>query len=287
MQSGILILWSTMKLKLLADNLSKELDRIERSAPSILEQSRRSIQCCRALLASFRKEVISKNFLSEADEIEFFKEIKLVPLSELIYHKKIYHLEICFPNSTPSKQKKFIKDQLKIYNQFFLSNIDFGQYIQLGFTHFDHIYFTRKPVDELPIIGFGDYVEDPKFCTPKDLTLAKFKAYGKLVLFLKKKLQSLTNNTNLANGKTQHLRWTGTKIDLIELIYALHTSGVIQGGQSGLKDVASAYEELFNIDLGNYYRKFIELRSRKLVERTRFIDRLKSSLIQRMEEADN
>ncbi|MDJ0644494.1 MAG: RteC domain-containing protein [Flavobacteriaceae bacterium] len=287
MQLEILILWSTMKLKLLADNLLEELSRIERSAPSIIERSRRSIQSCRVLLSKFRKEIIQKGFQSESDEIQFFKEIKQVPLVELIYHKKIYQLEICFPSSTSNRQKKFIKEQLETYNQFFLRNIDFGQYTQLSHTHFDNNYFTRKPIDELPILGFSNYVEDPEFSTPKDLTLAKFKAYGKLTLYLNEKLHSFTHNGNAVNGKAQHLRWTGTKIDLIELVYALQASGAIQGGESGVKEVASACESLFNVDLGNYYRKFIELRSRKLVERTRFIDRLKSSLIERMKEADD
>ncbi|PRX53982.1 RteC domain-containing protein [Flagellimonas meridianipacifica] len=275
-----------MDYKLLADNLLGELDQIKRSIPSILKQSLQSIQACRKLLVALRKEIITNGFHSEPEEIEFFKSIKQVPQSQLIYFKEVYKIEAYLPRGTINRRKKFIKEQLESYNRFFLRHIDFGLYIQIGSTHFDKHYYTRKTVEEFPILGYDNYMEDPEFCTPKDLTLAKFKAYGRLTVYLNEKLHSLSQEPNVANDKPPNLRWTGNKIDLIELIYALNASGSIKG-RGGIKELAASCESLFDIDLGNYYRKFIELRNRKLVERTRFLDTLKSSLIQRMEEADD
>ena len=45
------------------------------------------------------------------------------------------------------------------------------------------------------------------------------------------------------------------------------------------------YETMFNIQLGDYYRSFLEIRQRK-IHLTKFIDRLKESLLKRMEESD-
>jgi hypothetical protein len=118
------------------------------------------------------------------------------------------------------------------------------------------------------------------------MLLSQFKAYGELVTHLRQKQKQLTYPRTKIFSQQHGLKWAGNKIDLIELIYALHASGSIKGA-TGIKQVAEACEELFDVDLGNYYRKFIELRNRKLVERTHFLDTLKSSLIQRMEEADD
>ena len=87
----------------------------------------------------------------------------------------------------------------------------------------------------------------------------------------------------LANG--DRLSWTASKTDLIELIYALQASGAIKSGTAGIKEMASACESIFDLNLGNVYRTFLEIRERK-IDLTKFIDRLKSALLQRMEETD-
>lgn len=81
------------------------------------------------------------------------------------------------------------------------------------------------------------------------------------------------------------LEWNATKTDLIDLIYALQTSGAIKDGTARIKEMATAYEQMFNLDLGNYYRIYIEIRERK-VERIKFIDKLNSSINARMELED-
>jgi hypothetical protein len=81
------------------------------------------------------------------------------------------------------------------------------------------------------------------------------------------------------------LFWTGSKTDLIELIYALDSSGSINSGTADIKEVASVCEQIFNIDLGNYYHTFIEIRSRKS-NSTKFINSLKASLLKRLKKSD-
>ncbi len=85
--------------------------------------------------------------------------------------------------------------------------------------------------------------------------------------------------------KPSKLFWTGSKTDLVELLYALHASEFINGGTVDIKEMASHFEHFYNVDLGNYYHTFIEIRSRK-TSRTRFLDRLIELLQQRMEALD-
>ncbi len=275
-----------MELRALSHNLKSKLDELQRETTEILEQTHKSIVLCRNVLLQFRKEISKKAFTSVKEEIDFFKSIKPEVLSKLLYFKEIYTIEINFPKVQKENQKKFIKKQLDRYEYFFSSHIDFGQYIEMNYTHFDDYYFTRKTNDQILVLPSFFHLEDPEFNTPGDTLLAQFKAYSNVVLYLHKKLATIFLDHQESFAKKNSLRWTGHKIDLIELIYALHSSGAVQNGESGINEIAIACEALFAVDLGNYYRKFLEIRNRK-IDRTRFLDSLKSNLVQRMDDADN
>lgn len=52
---------------------------------------------------------------------------------------------------------------------------------------------------------------------------------------------------------------------------------------SDLKQIATYFESVFNVSLGDYYRTFLEIRIRKS-GRTNFIDDIKQKLIARIQE---
>jgi hypothetical protein len=90
--------------------------------------------------------------------------------------------------------------------------------------------------------------------------------------------------------KSQHepkgkMIWTGSKVSLTEIMYAFHTKGVFNNGAAELKEIASYFEEIFHIDLGQYRRTFLEIRNRKS-DKTKFIKALDEELLKRMEETD-
>ena len=80
--------------------------------------------------------------------------------------------------------------------------------------------------------------------------------------------------------------WTGSKVSLTELLYALHSEGVFNNGAVDLKNIAEYFEDIFDIDLGQYRRTFLEIRVRKS-ERTKFINSLKENLTKRMDNSDD
>lgn len=81
------------------------------------------------------------------------------------------------------------------------------------------------------------------------------------------------------------LTWTGPKASLIESIYTLHSVEVFNRGKADIKLIASAFETLFNVSLGNCYRVIQEIRIRKS-GRTNFLDQLKKKLQERIDECD-
>lgn len=67
------------------------------------------------------------------------------------------------------------------------------------------------------------------------------------------------------------------------MIYALYSQGAF--GNADIIAIAKTFESTFNIDLGDFYHTFMELKSRK-INRTKFLDSLCEALIKKMDEQD-
>ena len=276
-----------MELNQAAQKLLTELESIQESTPAILDHSRLSIISCRKLLTKFRHEITTKGFQSVEAEIAFFKQIKQVPLSRLIYFKEIHQFETYFPKGLIGKKKRFIKKQLNTYNEFFLSNIDFGQYIELNYTHFDEYYYTRKSNKELPVLESNIYLVDSEFNTPKDTLLAQFKAYGLVVVYLKNRLKKLKNSKRGSNSKSQisKLLWTGSYAAFVELTYGLQTMGYFNNGNIDIKQVIKELGTFLQVAEGNHSRTYNELKSRK-GSQIKFFEETGKKLLQKMDDED-
>ena len=175
--------------------------------------------------------------------------------------------------------KEIIKCQ-----KYLSDNKEFYQYYRRGGTFLDLQYFVREQGGAILNLNNNYIVADTKFHTRHDSTLAFVIANMMFIAFLQNEIQKLEKNTE-QEGSTSHLMWTANKVDLIELIYALHSSGVVNSGNAGINEMASVCEQIFNVSLGDCYRAFVEIRSRK-INQTKFIDRLKESLTNKMIEID-
>jgi hypothetical protein len=82
------------------------------------------------------------------------------------------------------------------------------------------------------------------------------------------------------------LKWTGSIVEWVELIYTLHEVGVINGGKASLKTLFHTMGEVFGFDVKEYANYFMNIKRRIKGDRTTFLDTLKRKLLHRMEEAD-
>lgn len=276
-----------MDFELLNANLKDELDDIKYNSKSIIERSNQSIIICRNHLNSFKKEVVKSNFKSTNEEITFFKVVKQVPLINLIYFSEVRSFEIQFPKGDSQLQQKHIKKKLGKINRFFLYNMDFVQYIRSKQTHLDKQYFTRVYFDNIPITSSKFYFQDPDFCTPYDMLLGKLKAYDKFVFYLQNKSVTSKQINDLNNNSTEQvdLQWTSTKTALTELIYALYHGRAINNGKTDIKVIASTLEKVLHFNIGDYYKTFADIKSRK-ISRTKFLDDLSTGLLSHMDNTE-
>lgn len=74
------------------------------------------------------------------------------------------------------------------------------------------------------------------------------------------------------------LRWTGSTLDLVELIYGLNEMGCIDNGETPLKELAPALYGFFGLDTKECYRYYSAIKLRKNQSRTYFLDKMQAKL---------
>lgn len=261
----------------LHDNLKAELELITKENEDVVAKSSKSMVAVRSAINQLKEFLYKYQFSDKSQEIEFFKEIKPVFVSQYYYYDKIFSLKINEPYGSPESLKAYYRDQLEQLRQFLQENHEFYRYCLSNSTSFDDKYFTRS---ENP---FKSVEIDAKFSTGYDLTLSTILANQ----LIREYLQGLINNLESRSPtlSSSPLTWTGTKTGLIEIVYALQSMGAFNDGKADIKQVASSFETFFNISLGNWYRHFQEIRLRKIT-RTNFIDQMKKALEERLDQLD-
>ena len=270
--------------------LDSELNVLEIEEEDILVRAEKGIKLAKQTLNKVRSIIVDYEFKTKLDEISFFKCTKPKIYSKLIYYVKLFNIEGKRPRGSNKSQVKYLNNYIEKLQTYFNDNLDFYHYYRREATVFDEQYFLRGKADIRLFPDSFHFFVDEQFATSHDSTVATILAYDLLIVHLKREIDKLENNGNYASlrllqSKTK-ITWTAHKIYLIELIYALHSTDVINNGTVDIKDIAYFVEKTFKVDLGDYYRAFLEIRMRKN-GRTKFLDILKKQLTKRMDDTDN
>ena len=278
-------------IQTILENYKEEIKVVEESNLDDFNNVEKGISISRQYLQQLRICVRENEFVDKQNEIIFFKKHKPYVYSRLKFYAKLYNFLINRPAGTIKSQQDFIDSEINRLQESNRRNIDFIKYYREGSELLDEFYFLRGK-DKISLVSnTSHFYTDAEFSTSHDNAIAKIMAYDLLISHYSEELNNLRglsygipNKLNtLSNG--ERLGWTASKTDLIELIYALQASGAIKSGTAGIKEMASACEDIFELKLGNVYRTFLEIRERK-IDQTKFIDRLKATLLRRMAETD-
>ncbi|MHA6280817.1 RteC domain-containing protein [Salinimicrobium sp. CAU 1759] len=274
-----------MEEVLIKEDFEKKIREIEQSGQKKMMIYIEIITFCQHVLELYRKGIREKGFSDTSAEIRFFKEQKQLPAAIMVYYFHLQAFEMEYSRVGEALQRKFLVKKIDDINSFYLANLDFIQYVELDHNYLDEFYFTRKFQDKNLPSKNTFYYRDPDFSTSHDLIFSEIKAYQLLLVFLQSRLRDLDVLPAKNLQKESGLQWTASKVALTELIYALHQSGAINGGSCSLKDLIKAFEDFFSTDTGDYHHTFLRLRERN--NPVKFIDRLKSQLLDKMQDLDN
>jgi hypothetical protein len=279
-----------MKYQQLISEFDSKIESLETHHADILNKAENGIIVTEKYIRTLRTKVLDIGFETKIEEIKFFKHIKPHVFSRFVYYVRVFNIESKRPRTSAKFQIKYLNSHINKLQVFFNDNLEFYHYYRRGSTHLDEDYFTRSnfdfrlPTDPIP------YIIDKDFSVLHDRTVATIMAYDMLIIYLQKEIEALENSPKIKpiepiKNLSSKLFWTRSKTELIELIYALQSCGAVNSGTAEIKKLAAVFEKTFNIDLGNYYHTFIEIRARKS-SKTKFLDKLTEVLEQRFEDSD-
>jgi hypothetical protein len=210
------------------------------------------------------------DFKDEKEEIEFFKEIKPRIFSKLFFQKERLRLITNVPFGKCLSLKFYEEELLKI-SQNQIADFKFYSYYKGLSNELDILYFTRKTKKciletDSSCIGF-----DKRVSTCYDYKIATILANEELILYIENRIKKIKckNKTKSRSEKKlidiqTNLKWTGSKTELTELVYALHFANIVNNGNSEIKDIARVIGRSFNMDItDNLYRTFKDIKNRK------------------------
>jgi hypothetical protein len=252
---------------------------IEKDHPTI-EMAKLCMLIIKKYLNDLRDHIIEHRFESPDAEIYFFKWSKPRFYSRMIYYSQLYKIELNKPPGNEDVSKKYLQGEMKKIIRFFNNNREFYHYWRSGANHLDHIYFLRKNKDKSSMEEAFFIERDEQFSTIYDYKVARIEADKMLSDYLNGAPQNQNKISEITRSK---LIWTAQKAGLVELLYALHASAVFENSQ--IKAIATYFSDVFDVNLGNIYKTYEEIRLRKK-NRTAFLDSLRRNLMRKMEEDD-
>jgi len=268
--------------------LEHQLKVIHSETEEPIKYAEQAIKRLITILERLKTTFLNYQFENKSEEIDFFRNVKPQFAAKLIYYNDIYNIETNKPFGSKKAIRKYYNAELIKLETYFSENLEFYRYYRTGNSNLDNKYFIRGKHDVRHTLDSFYFQADHRFSTSHDYKVARILANDTIKIYLETEISKLENKENpnkvaIPFRKTQ--KWTGSKVALVELIYALHTEGVFNNGASELKEVTTFFEAAFDVDLGQFNRTFLEIRTRKS-ERTKFLNILKEKLILRMDDAD-
>ena len=277
---------STRLLKQLEEDLEQTCFQIK----DPFQRWTATLKITREALKRLRAHVNDLKFKDKSEEIPIFKYIKPSFYQWQIYYTELYNIETNLPHGDAEKQAGFLEQELLYIERFFRQYAFLYQYYKLNATELDNLYFIRgAEVQSILLPEVPDL--DPEFSTSCDYLFSKFKALEalkdwvleRLLLLRKKNIDPQSLSGNIRAGE---MNWTGDTIDLAEVGLGFYHTGKLNNGTAGLGEIFRWLEETFHVNIGVPAKRFAELRKRKRLSRTRYLNEMRDSLNLKMGNED-
>ncbi|WP_316800223.1 RteC domain-containing protein [Pedobacter frigidisoli] len=278
-----------MNLKKLSEKLYAQVsEQLEETASieNSLEKFRSGLALVQKALAQLKIELSNNGFASQEEEIYFFKTGKPKIYSLLILITERYAIESSMPLLGKEKQVAHLESQLYFIDRFFRQNEFIFQYYRLGATDLDERYFTREGASKLA--GFAEVPDvDPSFSTVSDYLFSKFMAYEKLQQSIRQEIEMRKGGEDAVHKNAfKDLKWTGDAVNMVELVYGVYETGQVNGGKISLSELMEFFGQAFQVNITGYFKRFADIKRRKSMSKTRYLDEMQQLVSKRIEDSD-
>lgn len=106
--------------------------------------------------------------------------------------------------------------------------------------------------------------------------------------YINTELELLTRYGGRAEAPAMRMRWTGTLVELVELIYGLQEMRCIDDGDTPINELFTLFGGLFGTEIkeSHCYNAYADMKRRKNDSRTYFLDKMRDRLNLRMQRDD-
>jgi len=179
-------------------------------------------------------------FKSESEEIRYYKIEKPDFMKYGIFLHAVNEMYLNEPIGFCETKLEFLHNEMNKLRTFQIENNEMYKYYKAIETNRDSELFNKHSVK-------------------KDIFAVISASF-----MLEKYLYSERDPRSLSEKLKDYpvLKWNGPKVGLVEIIYALAYAGNIEHESKELDYLVKAFENLFDIDLGNHYRIFLDIRNR-------------------------
>jgi hypothetical protein len=259
--------------------LNDSLESLSIKVSNVRERSERFVKLIQERTIEIKHLVLLQGFDSISEEIQFFKDIKPQLLAHKIVNSFILDIEIRKNGLSVEDFDQLKKRKLSFIQDHFIDYKEFYFYLQSQSNTRDNMYFTKEHTQNDLFMNIILEL-DSEFSTGYDVIAGYILAYDLLKNYFKDE-QSIEKA-----APNSELKWTGSKVALVELLYALNEVGVINMGKNELQVLSFHLGKLLGIELKDIYRTFIEIKDRKK-DRCRFLLSLIEALESKMDDFDH
>lgn len=280
----------THEIEKLYSRMLEQLEGINGSLKDSVQNLTESLFCI-ALAMNALKNLVSQNpFGSPAEEITFFKYTKPRFYCWYIYTVELHNILSAVPVGTDQMVRNYFMDELGMVNRCFNIYSFAYQYYLKDETSKDEDFFLCRNKSPFPA-GQELVSPDVDFSTNQDYIFAKFRAYEMLRDFIIRRLRLLYQNPDnvfiaeLLAAKNRW--WSGDKVELIEIAYGIYYTQRINDGKAEIGDVVGWLEDSLHIDLSQAYRMFLDIRRRKTISYTKYLDEMREAIHKHIDETNS
>lgn len=241
-----------------------------------LERLREELWLIRNARQRVHDYVVAHPFDTEAEEIDYHKRLYPRLMALHVFRVEVYLLNKDLPSADPDQMRSHYDAQLELIFGYIRRYEFLYHYFKLNADELDELYFTAKGNRQsalLPVLAEPEV----NHTTETGYLFARFMAYEMLFRYIADRL----------SNDARPFKWTGENLNLIELLHGIHLTGQVNNGEVGIVELFKGMGDFFGVDLGIPKKGLDGLMKRKKLSRTHYTERVRDSLVQRMDEEDD
>ena len=263
-----------MNVKSLIDNITA----LEAQCAADLASGNRSLVSIKQIQTKLsthyhnsKKAFRKVTFSTKQNEIDYFKLFNSQLIKLCLYYKEIYHIESSLISKSKKKKLKILQAHINRLDLISGHHQSFITYISEESTHFDEAYFLSTSRDA--VRNEGSFDRDPEFSTFHSYLLGHILSILQTLCYIDQKLQQLRHGYQCV-PTIDSTKWTASKTDFVELVYAIHSSGAVDIEISKLFTLLSQVIDTGPLD---QYNKWNNIKNRAN-NQPRFLPKILQSL---------